>query len=78
MLPKIFGVLEGLDITDEWGQVVPMLQFVPHQLPITLQIAPIDYGNYVTTCPYKYYMYIYRYIYNKNAHKYFVLVLFYD
>ena len=28
----------------------------PHYLPIVLQIAPIDY---VTTCPCKYYMYIY-------------------
>ena len=26
---KCFWVLRGLDVTDQWGQVVPVLQFVP-------------------------------------------------
>ena len=26
---KCFSGAWGLDVTDEWGQVVPMLQFVP-------------------------------------------------
>ena len=29
MLPNVFQVLGGLDVTDEWGQVTPMLQFAP-------------------------------------------------
>ena len=33
-----------------------------HYLPIVLQIAPIAYGNYATTCPYNYYMYICMYL----------------
>ena len=45
----------------------------PHDLPIALQIAPIDYGNYVTTCPIS----IVYIIYNKNAAKFIALVLFY-
>ena len=57
----------GLDVTDEWGQAVPVgklyqLYNLPPFFLIVLQIAPIDYGSYVTTCPYKYYMYIYIYI----------------
>ena len=50
---KCFWVL---DVTDEWGQVV--CYNLPHYLPIVLQIAPIDYVNHVTTCPYKHYIYI--------------------
>ena len=31
MLPNVFWVLGGggVDVTDEWGQVVPLLQFAP-------------------------------------------------
>ena len=53
-LPNVFRVLVGASCTN--------VTICPHYLPIELQIAPIDYGNYVTTCPYRYYMHIYRYI----------------
>ena len=53
MLTNVSWVLKGLDVTYERGQVVPMLQFAPIISPIVLQIALIDDGNYVTTCPYK-------------------------
>ena len=54
MLPNVFGVLVGLDVTDEWGQVCP------HYLPISLQIAPIDYVmNMLQLAPICIILYIY-------------------
>ena len=29
MLPNVFWVLEELDVADEWGKAVPMLQMPP-------------------------------------------------
>ena len=59
---KFFLGAWGAGCNRQVGAGCTNVTICPHYLPIVLQIAPIDYGNYVTTCPYKYYMYLYRYI----------------
>ena len=40
----------GLNITDEWGARCTNVTICLHYLLIVLQIGPIDYGDYITTC----------------------------